>query len=72
MVVSGKYDELVEEFEADVERDGASRASILAEIKSVVSQMRMLSVGKSDSKVKNKVYFSGGRERNVVLFFRNI
>ena len=51
MVVSGKYDELVEEFEADAERDGASRASILAEIKSVVSQMRMLSVGKSDSKV---------------------
>lgn len=64
MVVSGKYDELVEEFEADVERDGASRASILAEIKSVVSQMRMLSVGKSDSKVKKKVYFSGvGREK---------
>ena len=63
MVVSGKYDELVEEFEADVERDGASRASILAEIKSVVSQMRMLSVGKSDSKVKKMCIFQGvGRE----------
>ena len=47
----GKYDELVEEFETDVERDGASRASILTKIKSVVSQMRMLSVGKSDVKV---------------------
>ena len=42
---------MVDEFEADVERDGASRASILAEIKSVVSQMRMLSAGKSDAKV---------------------
>ena len=53
MTELGKYDQLVDEFESKPEEDESSmRSTIVAEMKSVLSQVRQVTIGRSDFKVE--------------------
>ena len=47
----GRYDSLAEQYDESEKEEGASRNSIIAEIKNVASQMKLFSVGRADLKV---------------------